>query len=178
MLVQNLTHNRPHNLTSCNTEKTHTLYCTPVTPTTHCSGQSGQYLSLGKSNSSLVPALLNAAAACIPPRGITTYEVHLARPWWTKPLLFGKNVHVTCSPPLSPPPGCTLLPCLSKNLPPLIICGNPLTTRPTADSGVRYSTEVVRPCGGNRTGGGGGGGMARLASPFWSFLRNQPEGKT
>jgi hypothetical protein len=46
----------------------------------------------------------------------------------------------------APLPGCTLLPCLSKNLPPLMICGNPLTTRPTAERGVRYSTEVVRPC--------------------------------
>jgi hypothetical protein len=25
----------------------------------------------------------------------TTYEVHLARPWWAMPLLFGENVHVT-----------------------------------------------------------------------------------
>jgi hypothetical protein len=33
-----------------------------------------------------------------PPRGITTYEVHPARPWWAMPLLFGENVHVTYSP--------------------------------------------------------------------------------
>jgi hypothetical protein len=31
---------------------------------------------------------------CKPPRGITTYEVHLARPWRAMPLLFGENVHV------------------------------------------------------------------------------------
>jgi hypothetical protein len=35
---------------------------------------------------------------CKPPRGITTYEVHPARPWWAMPLLFGENVHVTYSP--------------------------------------------------------------------------------
>jgi hypothetical protein len=33
-----------------------------------------------------------------PPRGVTTYEVHLARPWWAMPLLFGEYVHVTYSP--------------------------------------------------------------------------------
>jgi hypothetical protein len=37
---------------------------------------------------------------CKPSRGITTYEVHPARPWWAMPLLFGENVHVTYSPQL------------------------------------------------------------------------------
>jgi hypothetical protein len=61
------------------------------------------------------------------------------------------SISYSCRTPLSAYrcPGCaTRLPCPSKNLPPRTICGMRRNTRPTADTGFKYSTLLAVPCSG------------------------------